>query len=213
MTDHNTDDTGSAHLEPGALADLDEDLLDPGAAAAARAHLETCPRCRGDLAALAGVRSQLAGAGPVDPVPVDVVARLDQALAAEATASDVATATNEAGGADEIGERVEGASMRTVVPLHAERTGPRGMRVLQAAAVIVLLLAGGALGVSALHGTGGGAADSAGTNSSAGSAAKTAERGFPVTASGHDWDAATLAATPRRAGCRAGGRSPTASPG
>jgi hypothetical protein len=177
-----TDHDSPTHLAPEALADLDEDLLDPGAAAAARAHLETCARCRGDLAGLAGVRDLLAGGGQAEPMPPGVAARLDQALAAEAT------------GAAESPAPVEGAGTRTVVPLHTERTGPRGMRVLQAAAVIVLLLAGGALGVSALHGTGGG--DSAGTDSAAGSAAapKAAEGGFPVTASGHDWDATSLAA-------------------
>lgn len=171
------------HVDPEVLADLQEGLLDPPAAAAAEAHLVGCPACRGELAALDEVRDRLAAAGPVGPLPDDLVDRLDQALAAAAT------------------EPGSTAASRTVIPLRSpQRDTPRGMRLLQAAAALVLVFAGGALAVSALDGLGGSSSqDSAGGAASDAGAPK-ATAGFPVSASGRDWTAATLReAAPRLA--------------
>ena len=145
MTD--TPGGGTPHVDPDVLADLQEGLLDGPAADAATAHLVGCAACRGDLAALDEVRDLLAGAPDVGPVPADLVDRLDQALAGAAAEPALAVAST------------------TVVPLRAPETkSPRGMRVLQIAAVLVLVLAGGAIGVSALL-NGGGNSDDAGTTS------------------------------------------------
>ena len=171
------------HVDPEVLADLQEGLLDPPAVAAAEAHLVGCPACRGELAALDAVRHRLAAAGPVGPLPDDLVDRLDGALAAAATEPDSTAAS------------------RTVIPMRSpQRDTPRGMRLLQAAAALVLVFAGGALAVSALDGLGGGSSqDSAGSAASDASVPK-ATAGFPVSASGRDWTAATLReAAPRLA--------------
>jgi hypothetical protein len=175
-----TEPTGAgAHLDPDTLADLDEALLTAPDESAARDHLAGCARCRADLAALTGVRETLAGAADVGPVPDAVAAGLDRALAAVAA------------------EPASTAVTRTVTPLRApERSSPRGLRWLQAAAVVVLLLAGGALGVSALGGDGG---NDNGETSSAGSADQSAPKaaagaGFPLTASGRHWTKASVAA-------------------
>ena len=69
------------HLDADALADLDEGLLDRDHMASARAHVAGCPQCRAELAALTGVRERLAAAAEVEPMPAEVVARLDRALA------------------------------------------------------------------------------------------------------------------------------------
>lgn len=160
------------HLDADALADLDEGLLDRDHMASARAHVAGCPQCRAELAALTGVRERLAATADVEPMPAEVIARLDRVLA------DVAT------------EPASTAVTRSVIPLREPpRSAPRGLRWLQAAAVVVLVLAGGAVAVSALRGSD----DNNGTASSAaGSAGKDDQRAaadgsYPVTASGRHW--------------------------
>ncbi len=159
------------HLDTDALADLDEGLLDRDHVASARAHVAGCPRCQGELAALTGVRERLAAAAEVEPMPAEVVARLDRALA------DVAS------------EPASTAVTRSVIPLREpQRSSPRGLRWLQAAAVVVLVLAGGAVAVSALRG----ADNDNFKDSSAGTAGSTGARAaapgsYPITASGRHW--------------------------
>jgi anti-sigma factor RsiW len=192
-----TETTGpDAHLDTDTLADLDEGLLTASDAAAARVHLDRCSRCGAELAALTAVRVTLAGAADVGPVPADVAARLDQALAAVA-AEPASTATTP-----------------TVTPLRSPAAAsPRGIRWLQAAAVVVLLLAGGALGLSALLDAGGSSDNATTSSGDAGSAAapKAADSaGFPLTASGRDWTQESVkAATPQ---LLAGSLSPTLAP-
>ncbi|KJK55942.1 hypothetical protein [Saccharothrix sp. ST-888] len=69
------------------LADLAEDLTDPDQAPPLRLrlHLAECPECAETFAALAEVRDLL-GAVETPPMPADIAARLDTALAAEAAA-------------------------------------------------------------------------------------------------------------------------------
>ena len=159
------------HLDADALADLDEGLLDRDHMASARAHVAGCPQCRAELAALTGVRERLAAAAEVEPMPSEVVARLDRALAEVAT------------------EPASTAVTRSVIPLREpQRSSPRGLRWLQAAAVVVLVLAGGAVAVSALRG-----ADNDNFATSSGTAAgkadprAAADGSYPVTASGRHW--------------------------
>jgi hypothetical protein len=159
-------------------------------------HLDRCSRCAAELDALTAVRVTLAGAADVGPMPADVAARLDQALAAVA-AEPASTATT-----------------RTVTPLRSPAaSSPRGIRWLQAAAVVVLLLAGGALGLSALLDAGGSSDNAATSSGDAGSAAapKAADSAaFPLTASGRDWTQESVkAATPQ---LLAGSLSPTLAP-
>lgn len=161
------------HLDSDALADLEEGLLDRDHVASARAHVAGCPRCQAELAALTGVRERLAAAADVGPMPADVVARLDQALAGVAA------------------EPASTAVTRSVIPLREpQRSSPRGLRWLQAAAVVVLILAGGAVAVSALRGADN---DNGGTASSAAGAGTADKRvpgaagSYPVTASGRHW--------------------------
>jgi anti-sigma factor RsiW len=178
-----TDRDSSTHLSPDTLADLQEGLLDADGEAAARRHLEACPDCRADLAALTELPALLAAAGDTGPVPELVTARLDRALAGAA-----ADATADPGPA---------TAARTVTPVAPDRGPVRGMRLLQAAAAVVLVLGVGALGVSALtHGgngdagtsTAGTAADSGGGSQAAPEAATVA----PITASGRDWTSSSL---------------------
>ena len=171
--------TGGRHLDDDTLADLHEGLLDASAEVGARAHLAGCPACAARADRLAALPALLAGAAPVGPVPAEVAAGIDAALSAEAVSAGVAGA-------------------RTVTPLDPERRrSPWGMRVLQAAAVLVLLLAGAGLALSAL----GGGSDSsdAGADSTAadagGSAGRQAEPGqFPLTVSGRSWTVTSLEA-------------------
>jgi hypothetical protein len=168
------------HLDVDALADLEEGLLDRDHVAAARAHVAGCPHCRAELAALTGVRERLAAAAEVEPMPAEVVARLDRALAAVAA------------------EPASTAVTRSVIPLREpQRSSPRGLRWLQAAAVVVLILAGGAVAVSALRGADNGSSDNASTV--AGAADKNGREAasgtsFPVTASGRHWTQASVEA-------------------
>lgn len=68
------------HLADDELADLDADLLDPVEADEARAHLATCPECADRFAELGELRSLLRADDP-GPMPDDLVARLESALA------------------------------------------------------------------------------------------------------------------------------------
>jgi len=174
------------HLSADNLADLQEGLLDADGEAAGRRHLEACAACRADLAALTDLPGLLAAAGDAGPVPELVAARLDRALAGAA--------------AEDAADPTAATATRTVTPLAPDRGPVRGMRLLQAAAVVVLVLGAGALGVAALnHGSSNG--DSAST---AGSAADSGAGGgasreepsaatvAPITASGRDWTATAL---------------------
>jgi hypothetical protein len=129
--------------------------------------------------ALTEVSGLLADAPDVGPVPDDVAERLDTALAAERL--DTALAA----------ERRGTAAAVTVTPLAAPRPA-FGMRVLQAAAVLVLLLAGAGLAVTAIQGGGGERSTSEAGGVAADAASPQSAAAFPVTASGRNWSADTL---------------------
>jgi hypothetical protein len=176
---------GARHpLTADTLADLQEGLLDADGEAAARRHLEACAACRADLAALTELPARLAAAGDAGPVPELVAARVERALA---------------DAAEEAGPAAVPTAARTVTPMAPDRGPVRGMRLLQAAAAVVLVLGVGALGVSALtQGGGSGGGDSAtsaagGSSTDKGGVAAEAATA-PITTSGRDWTAQTLAA-------------------
>jgi hypothetical protein len=75
----------TGHISAEAIADFRAGLLPAREADAISAHLPTCSRCAELDAQLASVTSLLAAA-PTPPMPAALVARLDAALAAEATA-------------------------------------------------------------------------------------------------------------------------------
>jgi len=165
MTEHPSADT---------LADLTEGLLDDAQARTAEEHLQGCPRCASQRAALQRLPAVLAAAADTGPMPEDVAARVDVALAAQARRS---TAT---GAVD-------------VTPLHTPSRAPWGMRVLQAAAVLVLLLAGVGLAVTAVdRGSSDENAASGGGGSNDSVAEEKAVADYPVSASGRDWEQETL---------------------
>jgi hypothetical protein len=168
---------GDDHLDDDTLADLQEDLLEPVAARSAREHLAGCPVCADRADRLARLPGLLADAGTAGPVPVEVATGIDAALSAEAVSAGAPGA-------------------RTVTPLDAERRrSPVGMRVLQAAAVLVLVLAGVGLALSALGGGSDGDAGTAGSavGSGGGSSDRSAALGqFPLTVSGRAWTGTSL---------------------
>lgn len=170
----------AGHLSTEAIADLQEGLLDEETAQRARSHLQGCPVCTARDLALADVPLRLAAAGDAGPTPADVIERVDAALAAEPAVAPGAA---------------------TVTPLAGRARGPRpslSMRVLQAAAVLVLLLAGAGIAVSAWNG---GSDTTTSADSSAGGTsqgAPEAASAYPVTASGRNWDEkSVLAAVPQ----------------
>lgn len=169
---------GESHLDDDTLADLLEDLLEPAAAQSARDHLAGCPACADRADRLARLPALLADAGTVGPVPVEVATGIDAALSAEAVSTGAPGA-------------------RTVTPLDpAGRRSPVGMRVLQAAAVLVLLLAGAGLALSSLGGGSGDAGSAGGSaaDSGGGDAEAATELGrFPLTVSGRAWTGTSLA--------------------
>jgi hypothetical protein len=181
-----TDDLGTTHgphVTPDVLADLQAGLLHNRAERTAREHLADCPDCQADLALLAALPDRLAAAGSVEPIPPDVASRLDTALAAAASAPP------------------DAAAAPTIVPLQGatathrrDRSSPRGLRLLQAAAVLVVILGLGALAVTAIHGgSNGSGAQTAGAADSAGGRSAP-HAAVPVTTSGRNWTPTTLAA-------------------
>jgi hypothetical protein len=187
-----TEEPGNArgpHVTPDVLADLQAGLLHDRAERAAREHLVACPGCQADLEVLAAIPGRLAAAGSVEPIPADVASRLDAALAAAASAPPDMAATP-----------TIVPSLATTATHRRDRSSPRGLRLLQAAAVLVVVLGLGALAVSAIHGgrDGSGGASTAGAADSARGAKSAPQAAFPVTASGRDWTAGSLtAAVPR----------------
>lgn len=177
-------DPNAGHLDLETLADLDEGLLDPQQAEAARAHVDGCAQCRDDLAALTSVRDLLA-ADAADlslTMPDDVADRLHAALAAEPALTP--PADHAEGSADAPAAPPYAPVVVTTLPQRP--TGHRGRNQLlgglAAAAVIALF----ALGISVLpHGSS--------SESKAGSAAATsAAPAVAATSSGRDYTKAGL---------------------
>jgi hypothetical protein len=85
----------SGHVDAEALALCREGLLGRREAARIKDHVSSCPRCAEVDAALGGLPALLALTS-VPPMPPDLAARIDAALAAEATARTAATSPSPA---------------------------------------------------------------------------------------------------------------------
>ncbi|CAG6393511.1 hypothetical protein NMG29_01840 [Streptomyces cocklensis] len=72
------------HPDVMEIADLAEGILPPERATEVRAHAESCVECGEVLASLAEIRDLLGDLPEPEPMPADVAARIDAALAAEA---------------------------------------------------------------------------------------------------------------------------------
>jgi hypothetical protein len=181
-----------SHVDVDTLADLEEGLLETEQATTIAEHLETCPQCRARRDAIDDVQLLLRdrGAGADAPAPEDVVRRLDDALAAAATPLPTASATV---------TPLHTASA-TVTPLtspQARARQPWMTRVLQAAAVFVLVAAVGGLGYGGIKALSGG--DSTGASTAAdsgGGQARTQKREaahpYVITSSGRNYTASSL---------------------
>ena len=185
MNDPDRHATGSGHAGTDALAELAEGLLDDGSARSVQAHLESCPECRARRDALADLPSLLAATPPAGPVPAEVADRLDRALR-DATgpvgAGEPATAEASAG------VRAPATPAATVTPLVARDRTPWTMRLLQTAAVLVLLLGGLGIVWGAVQGGGGDSATSTAGRAAGGGQERAADSGsYPVLASGRNW--------------------------
>jgi len=75
-----TETAGDGHLDLDTIAELDAGLVDEPGEARMRAHLDGCERCRADLARLRTTRA-LVSTLPPEPMPAQVSARIDAALA------------------------------------------------------------------------------------------------------------------------------------
>lgn len=186
--------TGYEHLDVDTLAELAAGLLDTHQAEAARAHLTDCAACSrraGDLVRT----SEVLAAASRPRMPVDVAARLDAALAAEARARAVRTSAE--GQTPTVSAR-DGS----VVPL-ARRRRRKRLAATVAVAASAVVLAGGVVGVRAFQGAepqrtsasraqGSGAGDATRKDAQVNPPDQNAEAAEPVTASGRDYSSREL---------------------
>ncbi|MEW1627149.1 hypothetical protein AB0387_06920 [Streptomyces sp. NPDC089173] len=82
-----TTDTAQ-HPEVSEISDLTEGLLPPSRAEEIRGHLAACELCAEVLDSLEEIRGLLGDLPEPEPMPEDIVARIDAALAAEARTAD-----------------------------------------------------------------------------------------------------------------------------
>lgn len=148
------------HPEPAEIAALDEDLLTPAESQQIREHLAGCGACADVARDLELLRGELSGLEPVEPMPEDVAARIDRALAAEAARSLVAEP-------DAPLVRGAGAEEELVSRETSERRPPaqRGRRPHFVLAAVGALLALGVGGLLAQQLNGESASDAAAPHS------------------------------------------------
>jgi hypothetical protein len=174
----------TSHLDADVLADYREGLLSRRRSARISAHLTRCARCSSLDTGLAEVSALLASA-PTPAMPAHLVARLENALAAEAAAR-AATAGGETA-ATGNGTAAEPASEpgrpRLLEPIRRgpDRPGrrpPWSTGLLGAAAVIAVILVIGVYGLVKLTGQGG-SSSSGSSGAAQGSSRSFSARGSP----------------------------------
>ncbi|GAB2928128.1 anti-sigma factor family protein [Streptomyces mayteni] len=130
------------HPDPAEIAALDEDLLSEEEAAELRQHLARCTGCAEIHTDLLALRQELRDL-PVPPIPDDVAARIDAALAAEATAAQPTappTVPRQAASPDSRTDEPAVSRETTPTPVsspRSQRTWPR-MALAAAGAVVAL---------------------------------------------------------------------------
>ncbi len=131
MPDEQARPDARSHVSADQVSDLLEGLLPADEAATVAAHLSACPQCaevRDRLAAMPALLASVRTDDPVVPMPADVAARLDRALAAEARDRAAAPAEQPA----------EEQQVADVVPIsRAGRTRKVFAGLVAAAAVVV----------------------------------------------------------------------------
>jgi hypothetical protein len=127
------------------IADLDAGLLAPERISAARAHLQHCDECGARAAALETATTSLRSLGTV-PIPDEVAARIDAALAAERS-----TGEGDSAPATPLSARSQSA---TVIPdlgeVRRRRLGRPSLAASAAAVVLILAITAIVVG----HGSG-----------------------------------------------------------
>jgi hypothetical protein len=162
------------HLSLDELAELDEGLLTPERASAARVHLHDCAQCQEQAASITATRTAL-GQLPTVTMPDDVLARLEHALAeaAPVPGSDEAPTSPSA-------EEPSTGSV-TVIPHVTEIRSRRWVHgrptLATSAAAAAVILVAVAVVVGLMHSSGSSSQDAAPASSAAGSGA---EPGNPV---------------------------------
>jgi hypothetical protein len=172
------------HPDAGVLAEFREGLLGRRRSARVRAHLAACPHCASADAGLAEV-TELLASSPAPRMPDHLIARLDSALAAEAsrqqaTGAGASTARAGDGAAGQVpgGEapQPDGApgsptpgghgGRRRRRPADPRRTVRLRPATLGAAAAAMIVLAGAGYGLASLSQQHSGASASAGSAAS-----------------------------------------------
>ena len=174
------------HIRADKLASYRAGDLGTRKSARVRAHLGGCARCTAAADDLAAVSTFLASV-PAPPMPDDVTARIEAALAAEAASRAASPAVPAARGAAPVAPGRDGAGRRAAVrsPRNTRSGGwlrsPVTLRVAAGAAVAAVILGGGfaAIRLAGSAGTSGtsGSASSAENSTSSGSGAGAAAQG------------------------------------
>jgi len=150
----------AGHPDPGALAEWREGLPGRWRSARLRAHLARCSHCAAIDRDLTRITAALAAA-PVPPMPDRVVARLEDALAAQARDSALSSATRHVpagetpGAATPAGPLPAGGTADEPSSRQRDRTrrrfGPLRPATLGTAAIALAVLAAGGYGLTQLN--------------------------------------------------------------
>ena len=174
------------HIRADKLAGYRAGDLGTRESARVRAHLDGCARCTAAADDLAAVSTFLASV-PAPPMPDDITARIEAALAAEAASRASSPAVPAARGPVPAAPGRDGVTRRAAVRKPKIWSGgwlrsPVTLRVAAGAAVAIVVLGGGfaairLAGSSGTSGASGSSAASAGSSTSSGSGAGAAAQG------------------------------------
>ena len=177
------------HIRADKLAGYRAGDLGTRESARVRAHLDGCARCTAAADDLAAVSTFLASV-PAPPMPDDITARIEAALAAEAASRAASPAVPAARGPVPVAPGRDGVTRRAAARNPKIWSGgwlrsPVTLRVAAGAAVAIVVLGGGfaAIRLAGSSGTAegsGSSAASAGTSTSSGSSAGPAAQGSRV---------------------------------
>jgi hypothetical protein len=169
------------HIRADKLAGYRAGDLGTRESARVRAHLDGCARCTAAAEDLAAVSAFLASV-PAPPMPDDITARIEAALATEAASRAASPAVPAARGPVPVAPGRDGVTRRAAARNPKIWSGgwlrsPVTLRVAAGAAVAAVVLGGGfaAIRLAGSAGTSGASGSSAGSSTSSGSGASGAE--------------------------------------